>query len=607
MFVLLLASVGAIGPVIVPQPNDMKIGKGNWKLESNAEIGYDATISDSEDVANQAAEQLRLCTGFSLPVVGKRVSSGIYFGKSESAGKEEYHLTMTSSLVSIVGSTHIGLFYGLQSLLQLMPPEVLSNHTVTIDWIAPIVTIHDKPRFAWRGLMVDVSRHFQTMESMRNFVTSMIRYKMNILHWHITDDTGWRLESKVLPGLHINGSHGQYYTQEEVKSFIKWAHRWGVTVVPEFEMPGHAGGTLAGFPQYTCNGHGGPFCPGNDEALEFVKTYLTEFLEIFDSPYIHVGGDECPEGAWRKCPKCQARMKEKGLNSTHELYHWFMNYFSVWLRSKGRIMLGWDDILDDGLSKGDGIMVWHYGRWPERCTSKGYHVVQCPMARAYFDYHQFPAKDNYSYAWGFIPLHKAYDWDPVEGVDKQYWDLIIGCQGNIWAEQVFDHKNLEWKGFIRGAAMAEVGWTDQDKRDWGRFFSGLTLVEYHRMKLRGVNAAPCAWGPDVGWASGGIPTSWIHMKWDVTGAFDDRKDGYGVIFVYEKGKNGLKIKNVELKIGGVSEGIDTHEGLAFDPPKDNIWTFDVKHVAGNQQILVEADVSCDGGVDSEGRIYVYHH
>jgi hypothetical protein len=251
-------------------------------------------------------------------------------------------------------------------------------------------------------------------------------------------------------------------------------------------------------------------------------------------------------------------------------------------------------------------MVWHDQSMAVKMAKKGHPVIISPMSHCYFDFGQFGVyNDSYEYIGGLTTLSRVYQEDPTSGIEKQYWNRILGTQGNLWSEHIYDGPDLEWKAFIRGAALAECGWTELAKKDWNRFFSGLALVEYNRLTLRGVNAAPIALGKEAGWSSGSIPTSWVHMKWNVDGAFEV-SGNYSVIFVFAKGKHGLKIKNVELVIGGKSAGIDPHEGLAFDPAKDNIWNISAHGSAKQEAILVEADVCGDGGVDSDGRIYVYH-
>jgi hexosaminidase len=636
MLVVLMVSVlGALPPVIVPHPNDISIQEGKWTLGSLASIGYDSSVEGAREVATLAATQLRLVTGYDLPLATSSVSSGIQFSGVEGYGDEEYDLIVTSTVAKISATKRSGLFYGLQTLYQLLPAQVVLNTTQTVPWVAPQCTVHDKPRFTWRGLMVDVGRHFHSLTTLKAFVRHMSRYKMNVLHWHLTEDQGWRIESKKFPALTSVGSirdsspkkwhrteqdgipYGPFfYTQEEIKELVAFAHEYSVTVVPEFEMPGHSVCAISGYPQYSCTG--GPFkprttwgvaedvfCPGNDATLKFIEEYLDEFLPLFDSTYVHLGGDECPKERWKACPKCQARIKKEGLKDEAELQSWFVNHFANYLDSKGRRMIGWDEILEGGLPEKAAVMSWHGSSGGQAAAKAGHNVVMTPGDAMYLDHGQVAINDTYEYISGLLPVHVVHEYNPTAGIDEKYWKYVLGVQGNLWAEYIWGRDDLEWKAFSRGAALAEVQWTDLDKKDWTRFASGLARVEYERLKLSGINAAPLALGPSVGWESGKIPSTWQTTQWTVTGSLNSA-GSYEVMFVYTSGQHGLKVKNVKLFIGGYEIGSDDHEGLAFEPSEANIWSIHTTGIAGSQEVVIAADIQGDGSTDSNGRVLIYH-
>jgi hexosaminidase len=622
-------------PSIIPWPNEITVGEGLWTLSASASIGYDESVSGAKDVANMAAERLRTATGFALPVVASVVSSGIYFGKGAAEGKEEYFLDMTTSLVRITGSARAGLFYGLQTLYQLLPGQALLEKRTDGPWVARIVKVHDKPRFTWRGMMIDVGRHFHPIKTLKTMIIHMSHYKMNVLHWHLTEDQGWRIESKKFPDLTIKGSirdsspvkwhrdqsdgipYGPYfYTQEEIKELVAFAKQYSMTVVPEFEMPGHSVAALTAYPQFSCTG--GPFkprckwgvetdvfCAGNDGTLKFIEEYVTEFLDLFDSEYVHVGGDECPKDRWKKCPKCQERIKAEKLKDEEALQSWFINHFAEFLDGKGRRLIGWDEILQGGLPAKAAVMSWHGSSGGQAAAKAGHNVVMSPNSVLYFDRAQFPIGDGNEYISNDIcGLHHVYLYDPCAGIEEKYWKNVLGVQANLWSEYIWGEEDLQWKAFIRGLSLAEIQWTELKNKDWSRFLSDVALVEYDRLLLQQFNAAPVALGMKAEWESGAIPTRWVSMQWEVTGSLKDAGN-YEIAFIYCSGKNGLKVKNVHLTCSGFEAGSDEHEGLAFDPPKDNIWKIHSKVPGVIGPVIIEAEVCGDGGVDTTGRIYIY--
>jgi hexosaminidase len=482
--------------------------------------------------------------------------------------------------------------------------------------------------------MVDVCRHFHSADELKTLIAAMSRYKLNTLHFHLTDDQGWRIESKLYPRLTQIGAvrasspirfrrseqdgkqYGPYFfTQEEIRELVQFAHLHEVEIVPEFEMPGHALAALAAYPQYSCTG--GPFkplttwgvaddvyCPGNDATFTFIEALLDELTRLFTSPFVHVGGDECPHTRWQKCPKCQARMKAEGLKTTDELQGWFTARMANYLKSKGKRLIGWDEILDGGLPEGTAVMSWRGTAGGVKAAQGGHDVVMSPDLYLYLDHYQFPGDDGYEYISSLCSIHNLYSYNPAAGIDERYHKYIIGVQGNLWSEYVWNRTDFEWKLFPRIAATAEVGWTDLANKNWNRFLTGLSTVELERLKLMKVNTAGLASGLKAGWEPGEISTSWQIKEWLVTGALGAGMK-YEVAFVFRAGKNPLRINGVKVYVADSIVGSDTHEGVAFDPPEKNIWTFTSRVEAGTKKTIVRANVSCSGGSDSSGSIFVY--
>jgi hypothetical protein len=295
-------------------------------------------------------------------------------------------------------------------------------------------------------------------------------------------------------------------------------------------------------------------------------------------------------------------MKQYNLATTDELQSWFIGHFANYLASKGKQCIGWDEILQGGLPDGTTVMSWRGTSGGQAAAKLGHEVVMSPEAWMYLDHGQFAGDDPYEYISGLNSLYKVYWYDPVDGLEDQYKKFVIGAQGNLWSEYVWARDDLEWKAIPRIAAVAEVGWTDN--RDWGNFLTRLANVEYKRLGLAGRNAAPIASGLAAEWESNEIPTNWVTMQWPLTGAIGDAGT-YQVAFVFQKGQNALRVNNVKLYVTGTLAGSDNHEGVAFDPPVQNIWTIKTTVTGAQKKVYITANVSCDGGSDSNGKIYLY--
>ena len=518
----LAASAQAAEPALIPALQEMKLQEGGFVLASSTGILADAA---TRPTAAFLAEHLRQATGFGFSVrsPGKSAAGNIFLttnGSNPDLGAEGYELTVTPDSVLIRAPAQAGLFYGVETFLQLLPPEVLAAKPVAdVKWEAPCVQIKDQPRFPWRGLMLDVSRHFFTPHEVEQILDTMALHKLNTLHWHLVDDQGWRIQIKRYPRLTevgawrtgINfgldpkastaygpdGRYGGYYTQADIREVVRYATVRHIAIVPEIEMPGHSSAALAAYPQYSCTG--GPFttdndggvfpgvyCAGNDETFEFLQNVLTEVFGLFPGKYIHVGGDEVPTTTWRDCPKCQARKKAENLTNDRQLESYFIQRMEKFINAHGKTLIGWSEIREGGLAQNAVVMDW-IGGATEAATA-GHDVVMTPEKDCYLDHYQSrdQAKEPKAIG-GFLPLRNVYAFEPVPAnLPAQFQAHILGPQGNLWTEYVPNIKHAEYMIFPRESAMAEVGWSSKDSRNFDDFLRRLE-TDQRRLEQMGVN------------------------------------------------------------------------------------------------------------------------
>lgn len=489
---------------ILPIPVSLKQDTTCFVLPKSTTIG----INDPQlkPAAEYLASILSPATGYSFKVSEGQGNINLGIGTIEGA-EDAYTLVSNPESVNITGNTYRGVIAGIQSLRQLFPAEIEANKKVSgMSWGIPSVQIQDAPRFGWRGLMLDVSRHFYSKEEVMEFLDLMALYKLNKFHWHLTDDQGWRLEIKKYPLLTEKGAwrkfnnhdrdcmkyaaeqdnpdyeiptdkmqivegdtlYGGFYTQEDVKEVIAYAQVRGIDIIPELDMPGHMLAAVSNYDGVSCfeeTGWGStfssPVCPGKDSALEFCKNVYTELIELFPYEYVHIGGDEVEKTNWKKCPDCQARMKEHGLKTEEELQAWFIHEMEHFFNSKGKKMIGWDEIIEGGLSETATVMWWR--SWaklaPSQTTGQGNDLIFTPNTPFYLDY----AQDKKS-------VLNIYNYEPMKEVpdaDKQH--LVKGVQGNIWCEWIPSRERMHYMAAPRMLAIAELGWSANDRKDWADF------------------------------------------------------------------------------------------------------------------------------------------
>jgi hexosaminidase len=405
---------------------------------------------------------------------------------------ESYTLSVTSQRIEIRATSGAGLFYGMQTLLQLMQPASTGGYSV------PSVEIEDTPRFAYRGLMLDVSRHFSTKEFIKKQIDALAYYKINRLHLHLTDAAGWRLEIKKYPLLtdfaawrtdptwkkwwnggrkylryDEPGASGGYYTQDDIREILEYARQHYITVIPEIEMPSHSEEVLAAYPQLSCSGEpykNSDFCVGNEETFTFLENVLTEVMELFPSEYIHVGGDEAGKSAWKTCPKCQKRMKDEHLANVDELQSYLIHRIEKFLNNHGRRLLGWDEILQGGIAPNATVMSWRGEEGGIAAVTSGHHAIMTPGAYCYLDSYQDAPYSQPEAIGGSLPLKKVYTYDPVPAsLTAEQAKLVYGVQGNLWVEYIPTPEHVEYMIYPRMLALAEVAWSAPERKSWPDF------------------------------------------------------------------------------------------------------------------------------------------
>ena len=474
---------------IIPHPAKINYGEGNFIITADTRIICSKDLAAME---NFYVEIIEDAIGFQLKKDKSPDGSVISISIDEKSTlpEEGYTLNISSEKVELNSSSVKGIFYGLQSLRQLVSRK-------SGKMIFPVVQIEDYPRFSWRGLMLDVSRTFMNPTLVKRYLDLMSYYKLNTLHLHLSDDQGWRVEIKRYPRLTTVGSKfdsefnemGGYYTQDDIRELVKYAASRNITIVPEFELPGHECAAIASYPELSCAGvrpkihpffmgtgiHKEIFCAGKDEVYEFVFNVIDELVELFPSPIIHIGGDEAPKDEWKKCSHCQQKMKENNLANEEELQSYFVTTVGDYLSKKGRRIIGWDEILDGGKLKGNEILMYWRGwlnpTWIKEAAKKGFEIVSCPTTHCYFDYIN-----------EHVDSKRVYSYDPVpDDVSPELATKYIGVQANFWSHIDRNEKGIDKQLFPRLFALSEVAWSKPESKDWERFKKSAVT---HNEKLR---------------------------------------------------------------------------------------------------------------------------
>jgi hexosaminidase len=529
LFTALLVPMMAVAqtkPVsIVPKPAHMTVHPGSFQLGPNTVIVADnASLSE----ARLLSRRLSPATGFPIEIksLSSRADSTIDMKidpSLEKLGGEGYRLVVTPKEISIRAPATAGLFYAGQSLLELLPPEIFREARVpNIDWAIPCIHVEDYPRFKWRGALLDVGRHFMPKEFVKKFIDLLALHKMNSFHWHLTDDQGWRIEIKKYPKLTQIGAwrketlvgrlesssqkelkfdgtpHGGFYTQDDAREIVEYARMRHVNVVPEIEMPGHAQAAIAAYPELGNTGQQlevgtkwgvieNIFNP-KETTILFLQDVLTEILQIFPSEYIHIGGDEAVKTQWKASADAQARIKELGLKNEEELQGYFIRRMGEFLSLKRRRLIGWDEIVEGGITQNTIVMSWHGEKGGIDVAKAGFDVVMAPTGYTYFDYFQSKDRGKEPLAiGGYLPLEVVYNYEPVpKELAPESTKHVLGSQGQLWTEYMPSSKQVEYMAFPRLAALAEVTWSLKEERNFPEFLERLTH-HLERLAILDVN------------------------------------------------------------------------------------------------------------------------
>jgi hexosaminidase len=502
---------------IIPLPKTVQENKGNFKLDEHTLISYNQPglkklAEFARAAISEAASVKPVVTG--LSATKKKRNIFLLLDPSITTNAEGYILDVTPQGISIKANAEHGLFYGLQTLMQLIP--------VAGDNKIPAVHIEDEPRFSWRGMMMDVCRHQWSVDFIKRFIDQLAYHKLNKFHWHLTEDQGWRVEIKKYPKLQEisafrNGTqvgynfkkddgirYGGYYTQEQIKEVVAYAESRYVEVIPEIEMPGHSVAAITAYPHLACNPlsfeTGKPhevrkvwgvskdiFCAGNDSVFVFLQDVLTEVMPLFPSKFIHIGGDEAPHEAWAQCPKCQKRMKDEGLKNEAELQSWFIRRMEKFINAKGKRIIGWEEIMDGGLSPTATVHSWLGTKSGIKASQMGNDVIMSPNSHLYFDGYQADQSiEPMAAGWLFTPLEKVYAFEPR---DPQMSDAdakhLLGAQANVWTEYITTEKYFDYMVYPRMDALAEMTWTPKEQKNFAPFEDRLKtqLIRYDQKNI----------------------------------------------------------------------------------------------------------------------------
>ncbi len=514
---LATATFAAAPPALVPLPAEVQWKAGQCKLGSW--IAHDDACKTE---ANELAAMLHPATGIDFKVhsMGSELEN---FGPKirlrvdqslATTNKEAYRLSVTPTEIAITGATPAGVFYGMQTLQQLLPLQIFaSTKQESIEWKVPCCEITDQPRFAWRGFMLDDSRHFLGADYVKRLIDLMAMHKLNLLHWHLSDDDGFRIEIKSLPKLTEVGGwrgtecklpntrhdkdhpekftrYGGFYTQEQIRDIVAYAAARHVDIMPEIDIPGHSGAAAAAYPEILCEGKtkGVVWCVGREENYKMLDAMVGELASLFPFEYIHIGGDEVNNKAWAGCPRCKALMEREKIPSLGQIQGYFTHRYNEILHKHGRKMIGWNEILNDKLSKDSAIMAWQSDVPGYKAATGGWNAVFCPGPHCYFDMKE-SRSDAWGHTWaGIIPLSQVYNFDPLArpGLTDEQKARVLGVQACLWTEFITSHERGDYKIWPRLCALAEMGWTPQSRRNFAEFMDRLGPAHLERLKLLGV-------------------------------------------------------------------------------------------------------------------------
>jgi hexosaminidase len=513
---------------IIPKPVELKLSEGVFEFTKNTKFVVENKTQ--KEMFTALINKFKNVSGWSFEIVDEKpLKNYIQFITDTNFDNEAYQLDVNSNRIRITSKSNAGFIYGLESVRQLLPVEIEGSEIIEkVDWIIPNVVINDKPRFQWRGLMLDLSRHFFDKEYIKQVIDGLVMHKMNILHLHLVDDQGWRIEIKKHPKLtevgawrvdqedkHWNsrdavkadekGTYGGFLSQEDLKELVKYGQSKNVEIIPEIEMPAHVSSAIAAYPELSCfeksigvpSGGVWPitdiYCAGKESTFKFLEDVLVEVMDIFPSKYIHIGGDEATKNNWRKCPHCKKRMRNEKLENVEELQSYFVKRIEKFINSKGKKLVGWDEILEGGLAPDATVMSWRGVKGGIEAAEQGHDVVMTPGTHCYFDHYQGPQNEEPLAIGGYTPLSKVYQFDPVvDSMSEKDAAHVLGGQANLWAEYIPTIEQSQYMIYPRLAALAETVWSPKELRNWNDFSSRITTL-FNRYDYLGINYAKSAY------------------------------------------------------------------------------------------------------------------
>ena len=588
-------------PAIVPQPVKMEVATGSFTLTADTAVVADHA---SAATALQLVDYLAPATGFALKVATAPVTAKTTITLKEDAslstlGKEGYRLVVTPEAIQITAAGQAGLFYGVQTLRQLLPPQIFSTSPASdMTWTVPCVTVEDHPRFAWRGLMLDSGHDFQNKAFVLRFIDLMALHKLNLFHWHLTDLGTWSIEIKGRPKLLDAATRGPgvkpgFYTQSEIREVVRYAADRHITILPEIDMPGHEPPALLAYPELNCpipqSGRPWSFCVGNEKTYAFLEEVLGQIVELFPGTFVHIGGDECPKDRWLLCPVCQAKMKAEHLATGEELQSYFIRRIEKFLQSKKRRLIGWDEILEGGLAPNATVMSWRGMNGGIAAAKADHDVVMAPTAWTYFDYPN-------------TPMEKVYSFEPVPNdLTAAQQTHVLGAQAQMWTDKHESETQIDALVYPRAAALAEVVWSPVESRNYEAFEARMQS-HLPRLAALGVHYNPMTARTTVGkWATKTIMKTPATMEWPIAKGIKGAGH-YTISFQYEGGSSRLIIYAVEIVQDGKVLAADKHDGYTGASDFKNVYDVELPALTGTPATL-RATVSTDRP-DSQGHILI---
>ena len=512
---------------VIPRPVTAKLFEGVFDLKSVQGISLKNESEEERSVAEFFREYLKPIRALSISNSRDDMTNNILISLDGDVNiaDEGYHLSIgVNQFIELTASSQAGLFYGFQTFRQLCPPE-LEKGEMPKNTRIQNYKIVDYPQFSYRGMQLDVSRHFFDVDFIKTYIDMIALHKMNVFHWHLTDDNGWRIEIDQYPELtsksawRVDREHepwkewspiqtgekstyGGYYTKEDIREIVEYAADRHIMVIPEIEMPGHTSEVFAAFPDLSCKGdtlnvvpgsywpNVDIFCAGNDNVFTFIKNVLAEVIDMFPGPYVHIGGDEAQKVNWKQCSKCQKRIQEEDLKDEHELQSWFIQRIEKFILSKNKKLVGWDEILEGGLAKSATVMSWRGMKGGIESAKAGHDVIMCPTSHCYFDYYQANPETSPVAIGGYTTLKKVYSFNPLpEELSQEESKFVLGAQGNLWTEYVKTNDRAQYRVLPRMSALAEVVWSPKETRNYNNFYNRLLTVQ-KRFDVLGWTYAP---------------------------------------------------------------------------------------------------------------------